>query len=174
MIVFLKNKKSQSIMGMPFSVIFSILLIVFIIAASFFAIKYFLNIQKSAQVGLFIDEFKSEISESWNADKLVNSKEFFVYSSLEYICFINATKPFSYSAGSVEEEILKDFDTYLYEDKNFIIYPFEKAEGFAFNKIDKISIPNTNPYCKAIKSGKIKINFEKDLYKFGDDLVRIS
>ena len=60
-----KCKRSQNVMGMPFSVIISIILIVFFIVVAGIAIKFFMDFQKCGQAGILQEDLQQAIDEAW-------------------------------------------------------------------------------------------------------------
>ena len=57
----MKYKKAQQTMSMPFGMIFAIFLIIVFVVFAFMAVGGFLDIGKSADVGMFYDELQEEI-----------------------------------------------------------------------------------------------------------------
>lgn len=171
-----KNKRAQgSVMGMPFSTIFSIILIVFFIVIAFVAIKYFLSIGKCGQIGVFSENLQEEIDKAWNSESYDNSGNQFTAnlpSGIEYVCFADFKKPAT--SGSIEQKVYKEFTGYEVYDDNLFLYPRKKAcemERFKINHIDLEKIISVkNPYC-IVADGKVKITIKKG---FNENLVSLS
>lgn len=168
----LKNKKNrifrgsvsaQETFGMSFSMIFSIILIIFFLAAAFMAIKYFLDYQKKVQIGLFFTDFQDKINEVWSSLGFVESESVFestLPKSINYACFVD----FSASSGSGLNSQL--FDELRIEgagrnNANFVLYPYSETFGMGSKNINHINIAKltsaNNPYCIKVTAGKIKI-----------------
>lgn len=167
----IKNKKGD-VFGMSFSMIFSILLIIFFIAAAFVAIKFFLNFSGRAQVGLFFSDLRDEVSSIWQSQNAVgytfNST---LPSGIDYVCFANFSAPAA-NSNSWEESLLYEVKRGKSGllNKNIVLYPPSKAYDLGYNQIEKIKLPDSNPYCIEVKDGKVSITLDKT---FDDALVRI-
>ncbi len=168
----IKNKKAEGVFGMSFSMIFSIILIIFFISAAFIAIKFFMGFGQCAQVGLFVDDFKNKVNGVWQSQSasgyIFNST---LPSGINYVCFVNFSAP-AYRAEEWEESV-------FYEakrgragllNKNLVFYPSNKACDLGYNRIEHIQIPDTNPYCISVRDSKVSISLERD---FGEALVRV-
>lgn len=167
---FVKSKRSQGIMGLPFSVIFSIFLIIFFIVIAFIAIKYFLGWSSCGNVGLFLEDFQNEVDDLWKND---GSFEFSstLPSGIEYVCFANFSD--RKSSVGIESDIYDEFKAYegrqLY-NSNMFLYPIEKACDMEFKTINHMEFSGGNPLCIPVENGKIKIKLEKGLR---DALVKV-
>ena len=165
-----RGKKAQQIMGISFGVMFSIILIIFFMIIAFIVINSFLNTQKCAQVGLFINDFQTEINKAWNSQKsdfIFKSK---LPSSLTYVCIANLTQ----SASGEYKEIGVEIGVYGGTESNLFLYPFEKACNLERQDIKHLNIGKItslgNPYCIMIDKGNIDIQIEKG---FNEGLVSI-
>ena len=81
------KKKGQEIFGMSFSVIFSIFLIIAIIAVAFYAITHFLSLDNCAQIGRFYEDFQDEIDKAWKDEIYEDIFIIKVPKEVETICF---------------------------------------------------------------------------------------
>ncbi len=160
-----RNRKAQ-IFGMPFSVIFSLFLIAIFILVAFFAIKYFLNIKRCNEIGLFIDDLQTEINKAWNSESSSKTFERSLPAGIEYICIANLSK--KADVEGKEKEIYNELRKSEKYSDNLFFYPKKKA-CIPSTKIQHIKIIS-NPYCIPIKQGKVKIKIEKGFY---DALVKI-
>ena len=166
-----RGKKAQGgAFGMSFSMIFSVILIIFFIAAAFFAIRFFLGFQKSSQIGLFLEDFQTEIDSAWNSNSYSADFESSLPNGIEYVCFINMSSDASSSVSSVERSIYKDIRAGSYSN-NFVFYPVESAGGLSHSVIEHIQMPDENPLCLEVLNGIAKIRLEKD---FNSALVEVS
>jgi len=161
----MKEKRGQ-VMGLPFGVIFSILITIFIIIAAFTGIKYFLNLKKCTDTGLFFSDLQSEIDRAWNTQASNFSFKSTLPQDVEYVCFANFTK--SFSGNSNERKIFDELKKYPQEG-NLFLYPKPKKCSFS-KEIKHINMTDMrNPYC--IKnSDKIEITITKSFY---ESLVRV-
>ena len=166
-----RNKKAQGIFGISFGTIFSVILIVFFIVIAFIVINSFLNTQKCAQIGIFVDDFKADIKDAWNSQS--SSFEFSgnLPSNLDYVCFANLSENFNGENFDIENEIGlyqgQNANLFFYPNKNTCNMPYHNIEHLDIGKITALK----NPYCIAIDDGKIIINIEKG---FNDNLVGLS
>ena len=168
-----KSKRSQGIFGMGFGMIFSIILIVFFVIVAFIAIKSFLDTQKCAQIGLFKEDFETEIGKTWNAQKAEFEFKSRLPTKIKYVCFADLSKPITATgnAGDIGRE-LRVYEGYI---ANLFLYPTEPACGMVYHEIehldiDKIISSKKNPYCIPVNEGNINIPIIKT---FDDQLVNI-
>jgi len=156
------NKKAQQIMGLPFSVIFSIFLIIFFIVIGIFVVRTFLSSQKCAEIKLFVDDFESAVDSAWNSQGI--SREFTrnLPSNLELVCFADLSKRLD------DNDIAFDIEVYDPED-NLFFYPTIKACEIPNHQINHLDIDKItaekNPYCIPIREGKVVMQIEKELNK---------
>lgn len=166
-----KSKKAQ-IFGMPFSVIFSIFLIVVFLVVAFFAIKYFLNIRRCSEIGLFIDDFQNKVKEIWDTPSYTPVDTAFTRSlpsAIEYVCFANLQE--QADGTSKEREIYAELRKNADYTANLYFYPQKKACVRATN-IEYVDMESlSNPYCIEVVDGKMKIKLEKGRF---DALVKVS
>ena len=76
-----KRKKAQ--IKLSFGMIFSIILIIVFLAFAFYAIKVFLGIQNTAQIGKFISDLKSDVDRVWKSTESSEEKEYNLLSFFE-------------------------------------------------------------------------------------------
>jgi hypothetical protein len=157
------SKKAQNFLGMSFSTIFSIILIISFIIAAIIAISTFLNFQKCAQIKLFIENFQEQIDESFASSGIKINFKSNIPSSIKKVCFMNLSK----ELNEKDKEIFNELEPYVNEEYNMYIHPKEKACDLYFNKIrhlniNKITIDN-NPFCINVENGKLELRIEKTL-----------
>jgi len=155
-----RGNKGQSFMGMSFSTIFSIIIIVFILVVGFIVINSIIKSRDCSEIGIFISGFQKEIDKSWNSA----GTEFIFKSNLpknlKYVCFAEISKKPSGEFKNIWEEIssYQESNLFFYPPENSCI-PFKKIQHLNLEKITK----DKNPYCILIKNGKIEIKIEKRL-----------
>ncbi len=158
----MKQKKAQQVFGMSFSVIFSIILIIFFLVIAFIAIKAFLDVKKCSQVKMFINDLNSEVEDIWNVESNFGEFSRNLPSGITHVCFANLTQSKSGKYGYIYDEIVM----YEGEDVNMFFYPLEKACEMSKNKIkylDMMEITRLeNPCCIKVNNGKITLHLEKD------------
>lgn len=166
---FTKSKKGQ-LFGMPFNMLFSILLIIFFLVAGFIAIRFFLGFQKQSQLGLFIKDLQDSLDDSWNSPSASFDFKQTLPSGIEYVCFINMTDE-SFNANPIEEQVYDyvQFSGASY-NINFVYWPVEKAGELAYTNLKHIKLPEGNPYCIAVENNLATIKISKD---FGEALPSV-
>ena len=154
-------------MGLPFSLIFSIFLIVVFIVAAFIAVNYFLGLGRTSEVGLFYRDLQTAVDEAWSGQSSEFNFEVKLPSGIKQICFANLSEKITGSQTDYQQ--IKNYDVY---DANVFLLPPENAERMEYKLIQHINVSRIteqqNPYCVSTdKDLKIK----KDFY---DKLVAIS
>lgn len=165
------RKRGQTILGMSFGTIFSIILIIFIISVAVYGINYFLGLNKCAQVGLFYDEFEGEIEKAWVSGSYNGEferempKSGFFGTGVEWVCFGKITDS---AVGDDEDRRKKfEFDYDASADMNVFMDPPEKAcDGDLFSyhlECGKSECMDTGGqfFCVEVVDNKIKVNIEK-------------
>jgi hypothetical protein len=165
----MKNKRGQTIFGVSFGVIFSVILIMFFIVVTFIVIRAFINSGNCTKIGLFVDDFKESIRDAWNSQS--SSFEFSrnLPTNIEYVCFANLSTNFN---GN--ENINEEIGRYEGKNANLFFYPRGKACDMPYHNIDYLDIEkitsSKNPYCVAVNKGKFSIQIEKG---FNNNLVEV-
>jgi len=133
-------------MGLPFGVIFAILLIVVFIAIAFIAIGGFLDIGKSASVGLFYEELQKNVDNAWNGQSGEFDFEINLPKGVEEVCFANLSNTITNNNEKYRE--LRNYDLY---EANIFLIPAGEAQGMEWKLINHIDIDKItatkNPYC---------------------------
>jgi len=167
----MKNKRGQGIFGISFGTIFSVILIVFFIVIAFIVIKSFLNTQKCAKIGIFIDNFENDVKDAWNSQSSSFESSGNLPSNIDYVCFANLSENFNGDNFDIENEIGlyqgQNANLFFYPNKNTCNMPYHYIEHLDIGKITALK----NPYCIAVKKGQIKIQIEKG---FNDALVSLN
>jgi hypothetical protein len=169
------NTKAQSIMGMPFTMIFSIILMVFFVVVAFIAIRAFLSSRDCAQIGIFYDSLETEVKRAWNSQgtsfEFPGEEKIRLPKKLTHICFTNLSNRFNGEFGDFGEELsIYEFETsnvFLIPTKSSCDMPGKYVAHLDMEKITK----KGNPYCIEIKGGVFSFNIDKGINK---RLVEIS
>jgi hypothetical protein len=150
-----QNKKAQ-IMGVPFQMIFTLILIAIFAVVGIVAIKYVISWQGQAQVSLFVNDFRAKVNDFRsvdNADYRFNSS---LPTKIEYVCFGNTSMQ---STTNQHPEIWDDM--LLHSEKNMFLWPI-KDSNYAL-KIDNLNLNDIpRPYCINNTNGKISIHLKKE------------
>lgn len=148
-----KRGKRGQLFGMPYAVIFSIILIVFFIIAAWIAIKYFVSpgcdcsLSDQAQEGLFKDGLQGAIDDVWNSAG--SDKKFTINlpGKIEEVCFMDATTQSGTGDNASYFKTLRNSGM-----GNTYLYPVKCAcAGFKSMTLKHININETvkkgNPTC---------------------------
>lgn len=146
------GKRGQQMMGMPFGMIFAIFLIVVFVVIAFIAVGYFLDIGKSASVGLFYDELQGAVNDAVRGQE--SDRDFVINlpSDVTTVCFANLSAEIS-NPGA-DYDAIRNYDVY---DANVFLVPPEKAQNMQWKKIERINVTRItvlkNPYCVDVSEG---------------------
>lgn len=157
------NKKGQETLGIGFGVIFSIILIVFIVVVGIIVIKAFLDSKKCIELGQFDDRFDTFITRTWNSQSYKGQFKGILPGNIDYVCFANLSNSIT---GKFEDE---GYDISLYEGRkaNTFFYPTNKACEMPFVQIDHLDLARitqrNNPNCVPVVKGKITLEIDKGL-----------
>ena len=142
----MENKKGQQSIGMSFGMIFAIFLIVVFIVFAFIAIKFFLDINNTASVGLFYQELQENINDAINQQMSDFEFKIDLPSNIDKICFANLTAKITNQGPDYEE--IRNYEFY---DANIFVLPPKNSQDMPWNKINGINITRItetkNPYC---------------------------
>ncbi len=139
----MKNKKAQQAIGMSFNVIFSLILIIAFIVFAFVAIKFFMNMQETAQLVQFYENLQSEINSARSSTTTEKYFEISLPKRVTHICFANMTKE-----RTAPQHITTQIKSYA---DDFNVYLIPQSKGHTSGKIEHLDIEaiteNENPYC---------------------------
>ncbi len=146
----MKNK--AQLFGMPYSVIFSIFLIIFFIITAWIAIKIFWNpgcdcaFSDQANEGLFKDELKISVDDVWNSAGGDKAFKITLPDKIEKVCFVD----YNDDGIGLNKNLLSEFKRT--GNGNVYLYPGRCAcSGFKFWTANHINITETtkqeNPLC---------------------------
>jgi len=167
------NRKAQ-VFGLSFGVIFSIIIIIFILVVAGIAINHFIDLKRCAQIGLFIEDLQNDIDKVWNSQSSSFSENYNLPGNLDYVCFANLSK--NVKGGNLESRVYSDISLYKESNANMFFYPRENACDMPYINMKHINVENIiksknkNPACFQVAEGKIVINIEKG---FNEALVRL-
>ncbi|MBT4135838.1 hypothetical protein HOD75_04875 [archaeon] len=157
------NKKGQgSILGLSFGTIFSIIIIVFILAVSGIVIVKFLDFNKCGQIGIFLEDFEKFIEDAWNSPRTGEDFNSVLPKNIEFVCFTDYNSPIARN-----DDVGDEVDLYKSQGYNLYFYPRKNTCEFNRANIPHLDIENitasVNPYCIAVNNGKIDIEVIKEL-----------
>jgi len=152
------DKKGQQTMGMPFGMIFAIFLIVVFIVIAFIAVKGFLDVGESSEVGIFYRDLQYAVDEALSEQYGESPFPINLPSKIKKVCFANLSSEIT--NDGVDYKLIKDYEIY---NSNVFLVPPEYAKGMQYKLIEGINISRitneANPYCVDVKDG-LKINKE--------------
>ncbi len=133
-------------MKLSFGMIFSIILIVIFIAFAFYAIKAFLDMQKTAQIGKFGDDLQKDVDKMWRGTKGSEEYTYILPKEIDEVCFVEG------------------MNNLVIETDAFV-----KSFSIEHINIDKI-LNGDEEFCIDNDKGKLKLTIKKD---WRDNLVTI-
>ena len=143
-------------MGMPFSMIFAIILIVFFVVIAFIVIGNFLDIGRSSNVGMFYNELQKAVDEAFSSQSSKTNFNIDLPSEIKFVCFANLSEKITNPGENYEA--IKNYDVY---NANVFLVPPEYAQNMQWKLIEHIDIvkitQGKNPYCVSVKD-KLEIN----------------
>lgn len=161
-----KSSKKAQIMGMPFQFIFALILVAVALFVGFFVIKMFLDRAEQANINLFANEIKSEVSDLQNAESAEKVSTFILSRNFEYVCFLNQSK----QCNSNIDNFCTEYKMWINSDKdNMFLLPLGKAEHYDAYTAWHIACGTkecinftTNPLCIPVEDGKVLIKLTKE------------
>lgn len=158
------KKGRKGSIELSFSMIFSIILIIAILAVAFYVISYFIGLQRCTQISLFYDEFQQKINKAWVSEITQERLELKIPASIEEVCFGDLN-----FANKRSPEYI-DMDRYLGENLNIFLYPGAKACDREFDsaKIEHVNIEGF--FCVDAEEGNVEVKISK---KSTDALVNV-
>ena len=160
---------------MSIGTIFSIFIIVVIVAVTIYVIVHFLGINKCSEVGFFYEDIQDEVDKAWTSGRYSDVYDISLSSSgvlktdVEEVCFGNLTATTSSEYRDRQSEFR--YGAGYNRNANLFMYPGKSVcQGLASKKIEHAKIEEF--FCLDVKNPqnlKIKINIETR-----ESLVRIS
>jgi hypothetical protein len=138
---------------LAFGMIFSIIIIIAIIAVSFFVISHFLELRDCTEVGIFYQSLQKDVDQIWRSNSARDIFSGSLPSGIEFVCFGDLNQPSLQFQDFIIELRLYN------ENSNTFLWPIEKACELQAQKIEHIyaSFPLK---CFEVQSGKIEIPLE--------------
>lgn len=152
----MRNKKGE--LNISFGMMFSIILIVAFLAFAFYAIKTFLNVQKTAQVAKFRDDLQKDIDEIWKSPQGIQKMSYTLPSKIEKVCFKNSELEnlFFLPKNSVEGLISKNL---------------EHIDLGRITGLENAPLESKNTFCLEAVNSKIEMILKKEL---NEELIMIT
>jgi len=166
-----KSKRSQHTMGLPFSTIFSVILIIAFIAVAFFVINAFLDSKRCAQVGVFVNNLERDVKKAWNSAGIDFEFPGSLPKNMKKVCFIDFTKtlrgPHRNDDIGLTVDNFRGYRCKGGEPCNLILYPTQAACDMEYHLIEHLDTAqitiNENPYCIDVTKGEVEFRIIKEL-----------
>jgi len=162
--------KKRGQLKLSFGMIFSIILIVIFITFSFFAIKKFLDVQNTVEVGKFANDFQNDVDKIWKGSQGSEVKTYSLPKEITHLCFVDYTS----GEKGIYGNLYKNMEQLYYENENMFFYPLGSSQGLDARELKHIDLKKItetdNPFCLESIKGKITLTIKKD---FGETLVTI-
>ncbi len=161
------NKRGQTIFGMSFSMIFSVILIAVVLAVGFFVIAKFLNLGSCTDTGLLYDGLQDEVDKAWRSTIYQGFYEEKLPSGITHVCFGDLDSNSDGVDRAKQSELREEFVEF---ERNVYLYPFSKScdVELASTNIERVEIGGF--FCIEGVNGKLKVKLSKGS---GDSLVKI-
>lgn len=152
------NRRADGVMGMPFTIIFSIIIIIAVLATAFYVIKIVYESQRCSQAGMFLKELKNSVEQAYEDTYANKTFSQYLPSGITRVCVADLSTE---GDTKEEKEMILDLRRYSDEDSNVFLYPPKKVCSEANSK--RINyIENKGIYCFYVKDGRANIRIERD------------
>ncbi len=157
-----ENKRGQEVLGMSYGVIFSIILIVVIIAVAFYAISHFMELANCGKIGTYYNDLKGEIDKAWNADQYRDVFKGNLPSKIEKVCFGNLSQSVSGADANVQRTLRDSNCDDNGGRNNVFMYPPQKACGgdMCTNVLEHVKVTGGFFCISKDTKGKFNVNLE--------------
>lgn len=156
--------------NLSFAMIFSIIVIIAIVATAIYVMTYFLNLNKCTTLGFFFDDLDNEVEKAWRSPQYQDIFEATLPSNLEFVCFGNLTQGALTSPDQEKKDELK-FSPYRDENKNVFLLPSRKACSGDLANFNLEHAETSGFFCIPVENGKIEVRIQKQIT---GNLVKIS
>lgn len=162
--------RTRAQMQISFGMIVSVILIVVFLSVTFYAIGKFLELQKTVQIGKFVENLQFDIDKTWKSSQGSQEFSYNLPSRIQKVCLVDFDK----SGTGKDNEIYFDLKKSFYGSENLVFYPIGSGEGLDSTIIEHIDLDKItefqNPFCVENKNGKVNFTISME---FGDNLVKI-
>lgn len=161
--------------SLSFGMIFSVIMIIGIIAVGFYAINFFLNMQNCSNIGLFKDEFQGKINKARASEIASERISLRIPNQIKLVCFGNLENPGSLS-GRTEQahsELKMFISVSQRENSNMFLYPASQACKMGYSEVNHLDITelgNGQFSCIENEDGEVTFKLKKES---GDAFVKI-
>lgn len=152
------SKKGQQSMSLPFGMIFAIFMIIVFVVIAFVAVRGFLDVGKTAEVGMFYRDLQDAVDNAMSEQSTKFNFTIDLPPKITSVCFANLTS--TITKDGLEHDAIEDYKFY---NANVFLVPPEYTNGMEYQLIEGLDIEeitkNENPYCVNVND-KLKINKE--------------
>lgn len=170
----IQNKKAS--IEMSFGVLFSIIMIIFIVAIAIYVIVKFIGLGNCGKIASSKDDIQKTVDNVVASDEANSTLSIFLPSGIKQVCFVNPISSARTSASKLSQKEYDELKRYFKPSNNIYFSPAKEAcemvrgyiKGINVTKIAEKS--GENPYCIENVKGKTKLVVKID---FGENLARI-
>jgi hypothetical protein len=149
--------------------IFSIIVIIAIVAVGIYVTNFFLSVNKCSEIGFFYEDLEGEVDKAWKSTIYRGDFSLDSLQGIEYFCFGSLQKT---GIDEKSEEIRQEIDELVYVSNktNIFLHPLEKAcDGdAAYNVLEHVDIEGF--FCIETDIEELKVRLEKEAE---DALVKV-
>lgn len=154
---------------LSFTMIFSIILIIAVVAVAGYVMVSFLNVGTCGTVGIFYDDFQKSIDSALQSDIVRDKFNGKLPRGIEAVCF--RTEGAVAVTDTRFDSIKDNLKGTLLHEGNIFLYPAEKACDSAAGTINSVDLSKLGGfYCFSVEDGRVSIPMEKGSF---DRLVSI-
>jgi len=152
------GKKRAGQMQISFGMIFSIIIIIAVMAVAFYTIRYFLGFKSCTDVGLFYNDLQEIVDDAYRAsagyyDTFTGS----LPKDVKKVCIGNMSS----NSGEFRNEY-NSLERIRHKG-NLFLYPLNSGcEDLTFYKLDNIE--KTEFFCVDVLNGKVNIDIRKESF----------
>ncbi len=158
--------KKRGQMNISFSMIFSILVIISIIAVGFYVIRFFLELNKCSDIGYFYEKLDNEVDKAWKSPIYKGSFKGQLPGKIEKVCFGELNG----NVNKEDEDAYRELRRYSVLEKNVFMYPIKEAcEELQYYKLEHANIEEF--FCSDVIDNEVNVNLEKEST---ENLVRLT
>lgn len=152
---------------MSFGMIFSIILIIAIIAVAFYAITYFLDLSECAEIGLTYQDLKSEVDKAWNSEVYGDVFSGGLPKGIDEVCFGKLDLTFF----GFKEEYDSIARVFRHSEDNLFLYPPSGGCGKESASFNLEHAETSEFFCVPVVEREFSVRLEKGSF---DSLVKLS
>ena len=148
--------KKRGQIDISFGMIFSIIIIILLIATAFYAIRYFVNLERCRSIGSFYNDLQEEVKKAYESPLYSGTFSGKLPNGIDYVCYGNLS-----SSNGYKEQY--DFlRRYKNTGKNLFLYPVNKACDNSLASYQLLHAYDSSFFCIPVSDGKIGIKLNKD------------